>query len=283
VLSPPVPRARTRCSSLVIPGPAAALVTVFILVALFLTACSNDPPRIALYTDSLGAQAEPFFADQLRGAARVRSVTAPGAALCDALEPIEADANGRSPRLAVLQFSGNNITPCMQGPDGAPLEGDALVDKYEADARRAVQLLVDADVPVYLVGSPPTTVSDAATRVNERYRQIADEASQNGGEVFFVDAHTSVVADANFTRTLPCLPFETEDMGCEGGRIVVRAPDGVHFCPTGTGDDPDCPVWSSGAYRFGSAMAAPVLAALADRTTTTPAPGALVPDAAAPR
>jgi lysophospholipase L1-like esterase len=283
VLSPPVPR-RVRRWHLVAPGPAAALVTVITLVAVVLTACSNDPPIVALYTDSLGAQAEPFFADQLRGEARIRGVTVPGAALCDALDAIGEEAERRRARLAVIQFSGNNVTPCTQGPDGAPLEGAALVDRYEADARRAVELLAGAGVPIYFVGSPPTTVSDAATRINERYRQIADETAQNGGEVFFVDAHTTVIADdATFTRTLPCLPFETEVQGCEGGRIVVRAPDGVHFCPTVTGEDPHCPVWSSGAYRFGSAMAAPVLAALADRTTTTPAPGALVPDAAAPR
>jgi lysophospholipase L1-like esterase len=258
-----MPRPTTARSALALAATAVVLTT--------LTACGSDPPRVGLYTDSLGAQAENTFSEQLRGEARVRSVTVPGAALCDALGPIEEDANGRSPRLAVLQFSGNNITPCMQGPDGEPLEGDALVDKYEADARQAVQLLVDADVPIYLVGSPPTTVSDAATRINERYRQIADELAGDGADVQFVEAQAAVTGGGGaFTATLPCLPFETPEMGCDQGEIVVRAPDGVHFCPTGTGDEPDCPVWSSGAYRFGSAMAAPVLDELAGTTTTTP-------------
>jgi len=37
----------------------------------------------------------------------------------------------------------------------------------------------------------------------------------------------------------------------------VRSPDGVHLCPVGNVFD--CPVWSSGAWRFGRAMAAPVV------------------------
>ena len=44
---------------------------------------------------------------------------------------------------------------------------------------------------------------------------------------------------------------------------LVRAPDGVHFCPAGKdahrGVTATCPVWSSGAYRYGSAMAQPVV------------------------
>ena len=52
-------------------------------------------------------------------------------------------------------------------------------------------------------------------------------------------------------KTMPCLPFETAAMGCSSGRIVVRAPDHAHFCPTS--DDP-CSVWSSGAWRYASAI-----------------------------
>ena len=51
-----------------------------------------------------------------------------------------------------------------------------------------------------------------------------------------------------------------------GRSIVVRSYDGVHLCP---GDDTHrdpvtkrCIVWSSGAYRYGRAMAAPVIAQL---------------------
>ncbi|HVM67739.1 MAG TPA: hypothetical protein VMU14_22890 [Acidimicrobiales bacterium] len=73
-----------------------------------------------------------------------------------------------------------------------------------------------------------------------------------------------------WTETLPCLPGEP----CTGGRDangtpvnVVRAPDGAHFCPGAPaavrGVTAGCPVWSSGSWRFGNAMAAPVIAELA--------------------
>lgn len=41
---------------------------------------------------------------------------------------------------------------------------------------------------------------------------------------------------------------------CVDGSIPVRAPDGAHFCPTGF--QVPCPVYSSGAARFGRAEAA---------------------------
>jgi hypothetical protein len=55
-----------------------------------------------------------------------------------------------------------------------------------------------------------------------------------------------------YTRTLPCLSHESSRDGCTGGRIVVRAPDGAHFCPTQTSP---CSVYSSGAVRYGAAEA----------------------------
>jgi hypothetical protein len=52
--------------------------------------------------------------------------------------------------------------------------------------------------------------------------------------------------------------------------VPVRAPDGDHFCPVTqkarAGLTASCAVWSSGSYRYGRAMAAPVLLALAART-----------------
>ena len=80
-----------------------------------------------------------------------------------------------------------------------------------------------------------------------------------------------MLRDGRWTETLPCLPTEP----CTGGRDasgtpvnVVRAPDGAHFCPGAPaavrGVTAACPVWSSGAWRFGNAMAAPVVAELTD-------------------
>ncbi len=74
-------------------------------------------------------------------------------------------------------------------------------------------------------------------------------------------ASQSVMAYGSFTWTLPCLPDEP----CTGpsGTNVVRAPDGVHFCPNGVSTQVDyfteCSVYSSGAFRFATAMLSPAL------------------------
>ena len=85
-------------------------------------------------------------------------------------------------------------------------------------------------------------------------------AAANTG-VEYVDAGQAVMADGSFTWTLPCLSGEP----CTGpsGTNVVRAPDGVHFCPNGiatqVGYFHECTVYSSGALRFATAMLSPVL------------------------
>jgi hypothetical protein len=88
----------------------------------------------------------------------------------------------------------------------------------------------------------------------------------------YTDAGASVLSRGRWTETLPCLPAEP----CTGGRNtngtpvnVVRAPDGGHFCPGAPaavrGVTAACPVWDSGAWRFGNAMAAPVIAEFSTR------------------
>src|SRR4030095_10448058 len=101
--------------------------------------------------------------------------------------------------------------------------------------------------------------------VNTMYAEIADQIDH----VVYVDAGAAVLDRGRWTPSLP--RFATEP--CTGGTDlldrgynVVRAPDGGHFCPAAEdakrGVVVACPVWSSGAYRYGNAMAAPVLAAL---------------------
>jgi hypothetical protein len=165
----------------------------------------------------------------------------------------------------VLQFSGNNMTPCMQRADGRPMEGADLVAKYASDAEQAVAMLSDRDVVVFLAGSPISRDSTTAAQINAEFRRIADRWKATGGGVTYVDAGSAVLAfDGTFTETLPCLPDETEERGCQDGRIVVRAPDGNHFCPIATDGKEPCPMYSSGAVRFGEAMAGPVRAEVND-------------------
>ena len=65
-------------------------------------------------------------------------------------------------------------------------------------------------------------------------RWTAGEIAAHEANVRYVDAGAAVLDDGRWTETLSCLPGEP----CAGGTDplgrsvnVVRAPDGVHFCP----------------------------------------------------
>ena len=67
-----------------------------------------------------------------------------------------------------------------------------------------------------------------------------------------------------FAWTLPCMATEPCTGPVVGGvpSNTVRSPDGADFCPIPVVGPPaqagSCPVYSSGAFRYASAMASPV-------------------------
>jgi hypothetical protein len=234
---------------------------VAVLAAAGLACAPTSGPRVVLYGDSLGHEASAVLADELDGHADFESAAVGGLALCDSLGRIRSDVReGPRPSYALIQFSGNNISPCMAQSDGRALEGEELAAKYATDTDTAVRILRSAGVEVYLIGSPTAALTSGADAVNAGFRRVAQAWRAEGG-VHYIDAGVAVSPGDTYTRTLPCLEFETREHGCEDGRIPVRAPDGNHFCPPGTEatGQPDCPVWSSGAYRFAQAMAGPLL------------------------
>ncbi|HEX4775421.1 MAG TPA: hypothetical protein VFW74_01495, partial [Acidimicrobiia bacterium] len=87
------------------------------------------PIRVAVYTDSLGFEARGVVIVKLAAAGLdVRYSGRPGTAPCDWTTPDHMGADAAwAPDVVVLEFSGNNATPCTVGPAG-PLTGTALVD-----------------------------------------------------------------------------------------------------------------------------------------------------------
>ncbi|MGH9032664.1 MAG: hypothetical protein ACRDZV_11105 [Acidimicrobiia bacterium] len=207
-------------------------------------------PTVILYGDSLSWEARGAFQLHLGPEVDVVHRNFPGVAICDYLDEMATDVVVLRPRAVVLEFAGNVLTPCVRG-----LTGSALVDKYARDAAAATDLFTARGVPVYLIGGPvlPGWDPDPTARLHHAYAAVAGRA---GPLASFTDAGRAVLdAQGRYTDTLPCLPVEGPPQGCAGGRITVRSPDRVHFCPV-VGHP--CPVWSSGAWRFGAAMAAPV-------------------------
>jgi hypothetical protein len=79
--------------------------------------------RVVLYGDSLSSQAQQFFVQALSraGITKVTTHTFGGTAICDWLAQMRSDASTLRPDAVVVQFSGNDLTPCMRGPGGQQL------------------------------------------------------------------------------------------------------------------------------------------------------------------
>jgi hypothetical protein len=202
--------------------------------------------RVVMLGDSLAHEVSGvvgFFAAPRRIVPKFWGGTAP----CDWLG-VNLEASRSS--VVVVSFTGNRATRCMEDGAGGYLRGAALVDRYRADLTALVRRARASGAQVLLVGQPyraPSFEADAEVDgINAIYRELAKQRF-----VSFVDAGAFVELDGRYTPRLPCAPF---DAVCDpDGTVVVRG-DGVHFCPV-EGPSSNCPVWSSGAVRFGMAIA----------------------------
>jgi hypothetical protein len=225
-------------------------------------AATQAPPTpvhetVDLFGDSLGYQAEPYldtFFDEA-GNVTVSNNTFGGTATCDWLSKMAAAAASH-PQAAVLVFSGNAFTPCM---DGVAVRSPRYYDLYTGDTEQAIQLFRAAGAHVFLVGAPIDRSSVAGwARLDDIYRQLARDDPL---AVTYVDAGAAVESPSGgFTWQLPCLSIEPS---CgSSGTNTVRSPDGIHFCPDGTlataGVTGPCDEYSSGAFRFALAIASAV-------------------------
>lgn len=211
------------------------------------------PPTVFVYGDSLAYESVAPFAARMGGTGlAVTQHVYGGVALCDWVPRMHSDLAQADARAVVLQFTGNNFTGCMGGVGDIPA-------KYAADLHTAFdQLAGRVDLAhVFVVAAPPSQVSDGVA-FNAALQAVT---TSRGGT--WVSATRVALTDAGaFAWDLPCLPDEDLARGCRvDGRIVVRSPDGGHFCPV---KEPyTCPpVYSSGARRFGEAMADAVRATL---------------------
>ena len=208
---------------------------------------------VDLFGDSLGYQAEPyldmFFAET--GHYTVSNNTYGGTATCDWLSRMAAAA-AEHPQVAVLVFSGNAFTPCM---DGAAFRSSQYYDLYTTDTEQAIGIFRAAGTHVFLVGTPIDQSSVAGwDHLDDIYQQLA---LTDPADVTYVDAAAAVESPSGgFTWQLPCMSIEPS---CgPNGLNTVRSPDGIHFCPDGipatAGVTGPCNEYSPGAFRFALAI-----------------------------
>lgn len=228
------------------PGPTRWLPIAFAFVAVAVVpGCSlfrNDRDPTLVVGDSLTA----FSAEEVVAASHddhvplvVRAV--PGAASCDLVGQAEQVLRDEKLSAMVIEFAGNNVTPCVGGRTGS-----ALIDVYDRDIRHLVELARERDVPVVLLGPPAMDLApftDDSRLLDERMQQIA----RGTPGVRYVDLGRTF-SPHGFTLTLPCLDSEAERPGCRNGQIPVRAGDGVHF------DVPGPDGYSSGSTRYADVL-----------------------------
>jgi hypothetical protein len=245
-----------------------------VALTLVLTSCSNTAPeastetstseataiQIAVFGDSLAWEAQPYYDDLARAAGDVAHTydSHGGSAICDWLTQMRRVQAKYHPMAVQLEFSGNNLTPCMKGYE---LYSPEYYEKYRADTLNAIRIFTAGGAHVFLIGAPITRAQQSVPdwqRLNMQYEEIA---AADPAHVTYVDAGATVeLPGQRYTDTLPCLERES----CTGPVVdairsnVVRSSDGVHFCPTEKGLDSGviggCSVYSSGAYRYAKAM-----------------------------
>ncbi len=217
-------------------------------------AAAAGKPTMLVYGDSITAEMRSQLTYVGSAGFEITVNTYGGTSLCDWVPQILRDAVPGT-RLVGLAFTGNWFTPCMRPGGVAPDEATAAAI-YRSTLDELIPVLNARGVAVMLIGAPPSLALDGSTiwsYVNTVYPQAAIDWRARGADVVYTDAGRRSLAtpEGLWTKTMPCLPFETAAMGCTGGRIVVRAPDTAHFCPTS--DDP-CSVWASGAWRYATAV-----------------------------
>jgi hypothetical protein len=220
------------------------------------------PSRVAVFGDSLTFEAEPYYVTLIhRGADTALTYDSfGGTAICDWFPTMREVESRDHPRAVELEFSGNALTPCMRR---FARPAQAYFQKYYADAEEAIHIFVPAGTHVYLVGAPVDRKRLGWSNGNTLNMQYARIAATDPQHVTYVDAGSAVEGPGHtYARTLPCLPIEP----CTGPVVnstpsnLVRARDGIHFCPVTSGNKKGviarCPVYSSGAFRYARAMVA---------------------------
>jgi hypothetical protein len=227
---------------------------VLALLALVLGAAAASEPshkltRVALFGDSLSFDAERYTANLVANTGRydAKLASLPGTAICDWFPQMRQLRDEFHPQIVAFQFVGNAILPCMRGPNGSTLSDAAYLQRWQAYTEEAIAFF-GPKVTIDLIGNPEMQSGD--NRVYDMWQTLATHYPNT----HFFDGGALVSPNRTFVTTLPCLAGEPCTGPIENGMQtnVVRAWDGIHFCPIKTPVfGQRCPVYASGAYRFG--------------------------------
>lgn len=227
------------------------------------TAAKPVPKPIALLIgDSLTVEAGPTWQRMLDvHGIRPEQHSFGGTAPCDWFGDIDKTVDELRPAVVIFSFVGTTLTPCTRGDHGEPLLPDALAARYHRDADHATDLAGRFGATVVWTNGPiPATPPPGYKQIRAAFEAVA----RHNPRTRYVDGDELIAPYGIYAETQPCLFFEP----CgPGGRNIVRAPDGIHFCPFSIPtavptSDGRCWTYSSGATRFAITLARPVLDAV---------------------
>jgi hypothetical protein len=249
-------------------------VVIAVALALVLTSLGRGTARAAeplvlVYGDSLVYETQPYAEQLLRDVGHVdyRVMGAAGAATCDWLPGMRADAARLHPAAVVIGFFGNAFSPCMQDAAGKSVRGDEWLARYRAASLEVLSIFHAPDTTVWFATGPISKwADDAHDPWPPRFEAMLREVAASSPRAHVVDSAAAVLWNGHWARWLPCLDGEP----CEGGvdtwgrpvNIVRNVFDNTHFCPAPFPRLDRCPVYSSGAMRFAGGMLVPVLQSL---------------------
>lgn len=227
------------------------IVAIAVAAALLLgsTACDKQPPKqgpVIVFGDSLAWQSRDYlkFLGEANGLP-IQVKAAGGTAACDWVASIRTALEAPTkPRLIVLEFWGNNLTPCMgaskEQPTGYPLGSQTYLAKYRESLNAIRSAASKAGVPVVWAASPPRHYADADPDLNTVFE---DMARRRGWRVI---PSGEAVADAKgrWVRRLPCSDHDNATRSCVSGVVEVRAADHVHFATASSGELPGALRWA---------------------------------------
>lgn len=161
--------------------------------------------------------------------------------------------------LFVVQTAGNSSSNCMKVPGGKgmlKIGSPQWEAKYRTDLDALADYVAGFGTPMLIVSSPPFAGVQVVR--DDVYNTVEPQLHADRPAVLFSDdARFATSAGGQFAVQLPCLAGETAADGCSHGMITVRAPDDVHFCPSGFSNKikgTGCAVYDSGGIRYGNAI-----------------------------
>mgnify|MGYP006269717699 CR=1 FL=1 len=182
-----------------------------------------------------------------------------GTAPCDWRTDIRRDVARKKVDLAIVEVYGNNASNCqvkIAGGKRPKLDSPEYWAMYREDIKETIDLFPPS-VKVMLVAAPAASMDKASGSSHKAHMlDLMTTLANHRDNTFVVDAGSRVEEPkGQFVRIMACARPGPCPNHPAKGQAIVRAHDGLHFCPpimfAKTELLKHCPVIAYGAWRFG--------------------------------